>query len=316
MQSVDRASVDDTEEGMQALRHERHGQLAQIFRVLGIPTMNELAWASPDAAERTMSLIRSITKPPISYSPWADAKRLTERRDMLREQVPAAPADALDLFVELLSIDVRARPSAADALGHAYFNELPPMYISYALPPEVQHAHLAAVEAAFAFEQQALTLPQLREMLYEEVLKSSHELRGPAARANTAMQTVRRLRASKKPWMQVLPQPDGAGSAAGTAGAAGAAGTGDAAGAPAPAAAAEFDSRAVTVALCRLAFGCADEWEPVSPLLDGVMTRGTPGAETVMPEAEYAAFCAALLRGMDKYLVKLNLTCSRCVSNR
>ena len=63
-------------------------------------------------------------------------------------------------------------------------------YISYSLPPEVQQAHLEAIEAAFAFDEESLTLPQLRELLYAEVLESSHELGGPAARCRASLQAA------------------------------------------------------------------------------------------------------------------------------
>lgn len=58
MQSIGRESsgspefVDDSFSN-DPLKHELHGQLARIFSVLGIPTREELSWASDAAARLT-----------------------------------------------------------------------------------------------------------------------------------------------------------------------------------------------------------------------------------------------------------------------
>ena len=71
------------------LRHERFGQLAQIFSVLGVPTRGELEWASEVAVRRVSELVAAITSQP--FSPLSETGREEERRGLLRKQVVKSP---------------------------------------------------------------------------------------------------------------------------------------------------------------------------------------------------------------------------------
>ena len=132
------------------------------------------------------------------------------------------------------------------------------------------------------------------------MLESSHELAGAAARCRASLQSVRRLRATKDPWVgapHLLAAPasrKGASLASLDVHSPG--GTSSDSTAVGGAGVALFESRRLTTELCREVFCCSASWEPDPALLDGVMTRGTPGAETTIREEDFGPFCFALLR--------------------
>ncbi|KAL1526498.1 hypothetical protein AB1Y20_015208 [Prymnesium parvum] len=294
---------------LELMRHERHGQLARIFKVLGIPTEQEISWASPEAVERVLVLIRALAGSQSSFNPLGEHERERERINLLERRVPEITELELDLLGKLLSIDPRARPSATDALNHNYFEELPADFINHVLPTHVQKQHKKATEAAFKFEQQTLTTEDLRAMIRQEILFYTEEPKGRAAMVNKALQVARRLRGLQEPWLTVLPEkpapppkkpvrfrvnPSFRTSLASLAA------TGKLVGD-------DLDSRMVTTELIKRVFNPPDDWDADPELIDLVLVRGScePG-QPVSPE-KFKRFCWLLLRGMDKFLVKLSV---------
>mmetsp|Transcript_25829 Transcript_25829/g.63896 ORF Transcript_25829/g.63896 Transcript_25829/m.63896 type:complete len:691 (+) Transcript_25829:63-2135(+) len=270
MQSVGRDGTESPEDSFSRdpLRHELHGQLARIFSVLGIPTEEELSWASQPAVRRASDLISRVSHPSRPFSRLSAAERREEVRRLIRNKMkPEVDGeDALDLLGALLSIDPRERPSASAALAHPYLESAAEE--TYTLPRGVQRAHLAAIEAAFEFEQQELTQEQLREMICSEVERSTCA-DAPEASCMASLQRVRRLHNMKEPWTLFAP---------------------------------DADARGATSRLLAMVFGCADEWAADGALLDGVV-----GAPPAAPAA-FAPLCAELLVALEKFLVSCILT--------
>ena len=86
-------------------------QLRLIISVLGLPSAFELRLIENEAARHFVSSQPMAVE--VNATPSALAKR-----------VPAANATAMDLLASLLAFDATRRPTAAQALGHDYLQEL------------------------------------------------------------------------------------------------------------------------------------------------------------------------------------------------
>lgn len=86
-------------------------QLSKIFELCGVPT--ETSWPG----FRRLPNARSLRLPPDPGS------RATG--SVIRAKFPLLTTAGADLLASMLSLDPKARPSAAEALGHGYFKEDP-----------------------------------------------------------------------------------------------------------------------------------------------------------------------------------------------
>eukprot|EP00760_Papus_ankaliazontas_P027421 PhM_4_TR3330/c0_g1_i1/m.84184/K20535/MPK1_2; mitogen-activated protein kinase 1/2 len=119
-------------------------QLRLVTDMFGTPTAEELPEVtSPEALRFLQTLEKKKPKP-------------------LAEEFPCANPVALDLLSRMLTMDSRARITAADAMKHPYFTKMQASSVSTAVAKEQFHWDLDNVE---------LTEPQLREGLWEEMIK-------------------------------------------------------------------------------------------------------------------------------------------------
>lgn len=137
---------------------QRHDQLAVIVRVLQPPINAELAWAS----SRAQAEVERVCG---GWSKIEPAQRAAQRLAMLERVVPHANALELDLLSSLLSLDPSVRLSAGEALKHSYFDMLERR------PPTTAKADSAAIEAAFAFENETLGVNELRILLTNDLFR-------------------------------------------------------------------------------------------------------------------------------------------------
>ncbi len=101
-------------------------QWRQLVNVLGSPSEQDWpGWAQLPRAEAVMG-----------KSNQADALQ----HDILGAALPGVPADALDLLYGLLRWNPAARPTAHEALQHAFFNSEPPPCPVAHMPQLVSHA--------------------------------------------------------------------------------------------------------------------------------------------------------------------------------
>lgn len=124
-------------------------QVQLIFEVLGFSNEEELGF--PLTAEASAFL----------------EKRCRFRKQPLQKFMPNASKEALDLLESLLSVNPNTRPSAEEAL-HAQFLDDAEILSDYS------SVRLSRPSADFFdFEQEKYSLDQLREMIVDEVHKSS-----------------------------------------------------------------------------------------------------------------------------------------------
>eukprot|EP00195_Chlamydomonas_chlamydogama_P001171 CAMPEP_0202920964 /NCGR_PEP_ID=MMETSP1392-20130828/77134_1 /ASSEMBLY_ACC=CAM_ASM_000868 /TAXON_ID=225041 /ORGANISM="Chlamydomonas chlamydogama, Strain SAG 11-48b" /LENGTH=358 /DNA_ID=CAMNT_0049614489 /DNA_START=48 /DNA_END=1124 /DNA_ORIENTATION=+ len=92
-------------------------------------------------------------------------------RRPLESKFPMCEPLALDLLGQILSLDAADRPTAAEALGHPYFD---------GLPVAVQQEFVTTGMAHFDFELRRLDEAEVRHLIYSEILHY-HPLHSPPA---------------------------------------------------------------------------------------------------------------------------------------
>jgi len=144
---------------------QRYDQLAVIARTLGEPTVNEMKWASEEAAIEVSNVCMSD-----ALSTKSDEERMAQIEQKLRDACPVASPDEVQLLRGLLEFEPVKRPSAADALAFDYFASLPDAQ-KPCITPMASDEEDARVQAAFSFEDEALGTNELRILLANDLFR-------------------------------------------------------------------------------------------------------------------------------------------------
>jgi serine/threonine protein kinase len=148
---------------------QRYDQLAVIARILGDPTSSELAGYSAEAVEEMRNVCATE-----ALSSLGDEERSLEVDAKLRDVCPSASPDEIALLKALLEIDPAKRPSAAAALGFAYFGTLPAVEAP-CVTAMASEEEAARVKSAFAFEDEDLGKNELRILLANDLFRFREE---------------------------------------------------------------------------------------------------------------------------------------------
>merc|ERR1712087_88288 len=92
----------------------RHDQLSVIFRTLAPPTKAQMVWASETSQEEVEKVCNGFSK-------LTEQEREVEVKARLKEFCDIAGIVEIELLAELLHLDPRCRPAAANVLlNHEY----------------------------------------------------------------------------------------------------------------------------------------------------------------------------------------------------